>query len=409
MGAEYLFYKEPIQVTRGEGVWLYDEKGERYLDCYNNVACLGHGNTALAEALAGQFATINTHNRYLDELIVHYAEQLLGEFPASLDKCFFTCTGTEANDLAIRQAMAATGNRGVIALRHAYHGNSSSVHRLSTHLTGGAAHIHDIAFVEPPNRHDHKASPHRDTPPDFADLIDEAVDLLSESGEGVAAFICDAIFDSQGALEAPPEYFVRVYEKVRAAGGVCIADEVQAGFARTGKMWGFENYGVVPDIVTLGKPMGGGYPMGAVVTSDSIAQAFLGTSYYFNTFAGTPVAARAGLVVLETIIRDALVEHVRVTGEYLKHSLEETVARTDQLSHVRGMGLFLGVEFVNPEQLPDRNAAQLVCERLKARCVLAGTSGRYGNVLKVRPPLVFKKDHVELFLQAFESALEDVL
>jgi 4-aminobutyrate aminotransferase-like enzyme len=294
LGGSLLFYHDPLHVVRGDGVWLYDDQGNRYLDCYNNVASVGHCHPQVVAALTQQAGLLNTHTRYLSENVIDYAEQLTKLMPNGLDVCFLVCTGTEANELAMRMARTCTGNRGTIVMENSYHGNSTLVHELSTCFPATQRPRY-VTTVEPPNVYRGSTADANDHDPGttYANMIDGAISTMTDNGEGLAAFLCDTIFDSQGSLAAPSDYFRRVYEKVRAAGGLCIADEVQAGLCRTGSWWGFEQYEVVPDIVTLGKPMGDGHPLAAVITSREIAERFTGSTVYFNTFGGNPVSAMA--------------------------------------------------------------------------------------------------------------------
>lgn len=411
MGGSMLFYHDPVQLVRGEGVWLFDDKGKRYLDCYNNVASVGHCNPTVVQAIANQAAELNTHTRYLHENVVRYAERLAATFPDELEVCLFTCTGTEANELAMRIARTVTGNFGAIVLENSYHGNSNLMAEMSTLVCPEESRPDYIAAVEPPNTY---RGPYRTGDGDdtslgrrYADIAEEAAHALQQAGHGVAAFMCDAIFDSQGGLEAPADYFKHMYAKIRAAGGLCIADEVQPGFGRTGTMWGFEQYGVVPDIVTLGKPMGGGHPVGGVVTTRAIADEFAKNAWYFNTYAGNPVSAAAGLAVLDIVQQEGLVEHTRMTGAYLRKGLERLMEKHSAIGNVRGRGLYQAVELVkdrgtrepNPElttQLPDA---------MKDEGILVGLSGRYGNVLKIRPPQVFTPADADIFTDTLDRVL----
>ncbi|MGZ2362422.1 aminotransferase class III-fold pyridoxal phosphate-dependent enzyme, partial [Streptomyces sp. 372A] len=274
VGNSILFYDDPLQVVRGEGVWLFDAQGRQYLDCYNNVASVGHCRPEVVSALTGQAALLNTHTRYLHENVVEYAEQLAALLPDGLDVCTFVCTGSEANDLALRIARTVTGHTGAVVMESSYHGNTTAVDALSTLTHQDRAVRPDwIEAVEPPNTY---RGPYRGEGAGaaYAGLVADGIAALEQRGHGTAAFVCDTVFDSQGGLEAPADYFRLVYQQVRAAGGLCIADEVQAGLARTGSWWGFEHYDVVPDIVTLGKPMGDGHPLAVVVTSRRIADEF---------------------------------------------------------------------------------------------------------------------------------------
>ena len=407
MGGSMLFYRDPVHIVRGEGAWLYDQDGRRYLDCYNNVASVGHCHPRVVAAICRQAGLLNTHTRYLHEGIVDYAERLAGKFPGKLDVCLFVCTGTEANELALRIARAVSGKTGAVVMENAYHGNSVLMNELSTCVSEPGSRPPHVAAVEPPNTYRGPFGPDPGAGARYASLVDGAISQLNDSGGGLAAFLCDSIFDSQGTLEAPPDYFARVYDQVRSAGGLCIADEVQAGFGRTGTWWGFEHYDVVPDIVTLGKPMGAGHPMGAVVTSREILEQFSQRNVYFNTFGGNPVSAAVGNAVLDVFEDEALLDHVRNVSPYLRAQLQQLQQRHRLIGDVRGRGLFMGIELVGDRdnKVPDRNTALAVAEQMRDHGVLVGATGRHGNVIKVRPPLPFCVDNVDFLVEKLDRVL----
>ncbi|MEV6108054.1 aminotransferase class III-fold pyridoxal phosphate-dependent enzyme [Streptomyces sp. NPDC051940] len=410
VGNSVLFYDDPVHLVRGEGVWLFDSDGRRYLDCYNNVASVGHCHPDVVTALSEQAGRLNTHTRYLHETVVEYAEKLTSLMPDGLDVCTFVCSGTEANDLALRIARTVTGRHGAVVMEGAYHGNSTVVDALSTVLHPDPADRPDwLVAVEPPNTY---RGPFRRDRDDnlgarYARLVADATAVLDERGHGTAAFMCDTVFDTQGTLEAPADYFRLAYEHVRAAGGLCIADEVQAGLARTGRWWGFEHYGVTPDIVTLGKPMGDGHPVGIVVTTREIAQEFASRAVYFNTFGGNPVSAAAGRAVLEVCERDDLTSRCREVGAVLRARLEQLMERHPVIGDVRGLGLFLGVELVEDRgtRTPAAALARRIPDAMREAGVLIGITGRYGNVLKIRPPLVFTAADAELLITTLDRVL----
>lgn len=412
----YLFYKNPIEIVRGEGIWLFDREAKRYLDCYNNVASVGHCHPKVVEALGRQAATLNTHTRYLHRKIIDYSAHLASTMPAGLEVCLYTCTGTEANELAMRMARKITGNHGVIVMEHAYHGNSTLIDALSACLHPPGECPDYVAMVEPPNAY--RGSYRRvrgigdaALAEKYARSIDTAIQQLETSGQGVAAFICDAIFDSQGTLDAPRDYFKRVYEKVRAAGGLCIADEVQAGFARLGDhMWGFQHYGVVPDIATLGKPMGGGHPVAGVVTRRDIADTFFQKAFYFNTFGGNPVSAAVAEAVLSVIEEEGLQQNAREVGTYLRDKLERLAENHPLIGEIRGRGLFFGVELVKDRETlePAYRETRAIVEEMKNEGILIGAAGRFGNVIKIRPPLVFSKDNADLLIAKLDKVLAEI-
>ncbi|MFH2133425.1 MAG: aminotransferase class III-fold pyridoxal phosphate-dependent enzyme [bacterium] len=413
----FLLYQEPVEIVRGEGIWLYDGQGKRYLDCYNNVASVGHCHPRVVEAMHRQASTLNTHSRYLNEKIIDYAEHLAGTLPEGLDVCLFCCTGTEANELAMRIARSVTGHRGAIIIEHAYHGNSTLVGELSACTYPPADRPDHIATMEPPNTY--RGSFRRgatlsetELAAQYAAQADPAIRQLQEVGQGVAAFICDAIFDTQGTLDAPRDYFKGVYEKVRAAGGLCIADEVQAGFGRLGeKMWGFELYGVVPDIVTMGKPMGDGHPVAAVVTRRDIADTFMQKVIYFNTFGGNPVSAAVAETVLTVIEEEKLQQNALEVGRYLRKELDRLAEKHPLIGDIRGRGLFIGIELVKDHQTlePAFVESYTISEKMKDDGILIGSTGRFGNVLKIRPPLVFSRENADLLIESLDRQLTEVL
>lgn len=408
LGASILFYHNPVHLVRGRGVFLYDAEDREYLDCYNNVASVGHCHPHVVKALCDQAHELNTHTRYLHDNVIQYAEMLADTMPGNLEICMFVCTGTEANELAMRIARTVTGKNGAIVMENSYHGNSTLINELSTIAYSRHNRPDHVAAVEPPNiyRGPYLAG-ENNLAEKYATLVNEAIEVLDNRDQGVAAFMCDTIFDTQGTLEAPPDYFEKVYAKVRAAGGLCIADEVQAGLSRTGRNWGFEHYNVVPDIVTLGKPMGDGHPVAAVVTSPEIADSFATSSFYFNTFGGNPVSAAVGKAVLEVIRDEAITDHVHKVGTYLRQQLEKLAERHAIIGNVRGKGLFLGIELVTDRDTkePANEIARDLPDRMREEGILIGLSGRLGNVLKVRPPLVFSRENADFLVETLDRVL----
>jgi 4-aminobutyrate aminotransferase-like enzyme len=413
LGAAYShFYERPLYVVRGEDVWLYDDEGKKYLDCYNNVPSVGHCHAEVVETLARQAATLNTHTRYLHHAIIEYAEALADTLPGDLSVCSFVCTGTEANDLAYRIARSVTGNHGAIMTADAYHGNSTLVAELSRPYECKRPLPNFVVDTEPPYTY---RGPFDEAHPDFAgayaDLVDDAIDRLDGKGHKPAMMIIDSIYDGKCILTPPPEYQQAVYRKVRAAGGLVVADEVQSGLARLGdNLWGFMDSGVVPDIVTMGKPMGDGHPLAVVVTTPEIATRFAKETGYFNTFGGNPVSAEVGKKVLEIVLRDKLLDNVRETGSYLKAGLERLAATHELIGEVRGKGFFIGVEFVTDriDKTPASQETSAMIERMREAGVLVSPIGRYRNILKIRPPLTFRKEHADIVLDKLDDALTRV-
>jgi 4-aminobutyrate aminotransferase-like enzyme len=392
-----LFYRTPIHMQRAEGVWMFDAAGTRYLDCYNNVPSVGHCHPHVVEAIARQAARLNTHTRYIDEGVLNYAEQLLATFPSVLRNIAFTCTGSESADLALRIARHATGGSGFVVSESAYHGNTAAVSEISPAYGGDVKLGPHVRTVPPP---DPRACD-GEVGTWFAGNVEAAIADLRRHGVRFAGLMIDTVFSSDGVFTHPAGLLAAAEAVVRAAGGVLIADEVQPGFARTGEaMWGFVRHGITPDLVVLGKPMGNGFPMGAVVARPEVFEGFSRGAGYFNTFAGNPVAAAAGLAVLEVLRREELMENARSTGIHLRRGLAALAKRHRVIAEVRGSGLYVGVELQGGAA-----AARAVVEGLRERQVLIGTAGGMGNVLKLRPPLCFRPDHADILL----NALEDVL
>ncbi len=404
-----LFYDEPVELVRGDGVWVFDEAGDRYLDCYNNVPSVGHAHPRVVAALAEQAARINTHTRYLHGNVVELAERLAEMLPGDLGVCYFVCTGTEANDLATQIARTVTGNHGAVVTESSYHGNSELVRLLSTDTYPKAERPDWLGVVEPPNLY---RGPFRDEPDAasrYASLVDDAIDVLDERGHGCATMLLDTSWDSNGVLNAPPNYVSEVARIVRRRGGLVIADEVQAGYCRLGEhFWGHTSHDLVPDIVTIGKPMGAGHPVAAVVTTPAIAAEFAERRNYFNTFGGNPVSAAVALAVLDVIDDEQLLENSTETGGMLGTRLREIADRHEIVGNVQGSGLFWGLDLVTDrttrEPIAYADAKRLVSE-LRRRGILAGVTGRYTNVLKLRPPLLFGPEHVEMLSSELDNLL----
>lgn len=405
----FLFYHDPVHIVRGEGAYLFDDEGRRYIDFYNNVQSMGHANPRIAKAIAEQAKTLTTHTRYLSEPIIELSETLAETLPAELDVCLFACTGTEAAELAMRIARTVTGRNGAVVMDYAYHGNSKLVGEMSTGTYPADQRPPYIQGVAPPNtyRGVYQQGREDNLGQRYADLIDPAIEALEKNGEGFAAFVCDTIFDSQGALVAPDDYFKLAFEKVRKAGGLCIADEVQAGVGRTGTYWGFEHYDVVPDIVFTGKPLGGGFPMAAVFTTREIAEKWAKADIYFNTFGGNPVAARAGLAVFEHIKSEGILEHVQDVGGYLVARLEALAQKHSVIGKIEGRGLFIGVELVEDRatKAPAKALAAVIPDKMKEEGILIGLAGVERNKLKFRPPLVVTRDDIDEVIDALDRVL----
>jgi len=396
--ASPLFYERPVAVERAAGVWLYGADGSRYLDAYNNVPSVGHCHPRVVEAIARQAATLNTHTRYLYGILYDYAERLLASFPEGLGNLVFTCTGSESSDLALRIARLASGNGGVIVTENAYHGNTTAVSEISPSSASGLPPDPLVFTVPAP---DGSAG-------GFAAGVERALAAMAARDLRPAALFVDSIFSSDGIWPDPPGFLAPAVAAVRAAGGLFVADEVQPGFGRTGAgFWGFSRHGVEPDLVVLGKPMGNGFPLGAVVLRPALLEAFAAEAGYFNTFGGNPVAAAAGLAVLEAIEAEGLVENAATVGALLLEGLRGLAGDHPEIGAVRGAGLYLGVEFRDGQGAPDAVRAKAVVNALRARRVLIGTAGLHGNVLKIRPPLCFGADHAALLLEALAAVLRE--
>jgi len=401
--ADSLFYSEPLHIVRGEDVWLYDAEGNKYLDVYNNVAHVGHSNPYVVEAITRQAKTLNTNTRYLHENIVDLAEKITQLMPGELGVCYFVCSGSEANDLALQIARTYTKKQGCLVSENAYHGNTTAVFQMSPEDYAPEIRQDWAQTLPSPKNYQQTEQVELNYLKDLSLVMDNLDDL----GIGTAAVIFDSIFSSDGIFLPPSGYLKTIYEAVRTSGGLAIADEVQSGFGRTGSyMWGFSHDGVVPDIVTLGKPMGNGYPIAAVVTTDEIAQTYNREYGYFNTFGGNPVACAAGLAVLEVIKKDRLMEHAKSTGLYFYQELIELAERHDLISEVRGSGLFLGVELIDPigKEPATKKTAEIV-NLLSKNGVLVGKTGPDSNVIKMRPPMTFNKQHADIVVEKLEEIL----
>ena len=402
-----LFYKRPLNIVRAEGVWLHDADGSRYLDAYNNVPSIGHCHPAVVAAVSSQLGILNTHTRYLYDLIYTYAERLLGTMPGEISNVVFTCTGSESADLSMRIARAVTGGTGFIVTENAYHGNTTAVTDISPSSASAEPRSGNVFLVPAPDSY---RVGEADLGEYFAANVSQAIEAMQRRGIKLAAMMADSIFSSDGVFPGTPGFLAKTVAEVHAAGGLYIADEVQPGFARTGEaMWGFERHGIVPDMVLMGKPMGNGYPMGAVAIKPQLLEAFGSRAGYFNTFGGSAVAAAAGLAVLDTIEGEGLQRNALDTGAYLLARLKAASKDSSIVGDVRGAGLYVGVEFVKDattrEPCPD--AADRVVNGMRERNVLIGTAGKHGNILKIRPPLALRPEHADILLEAFTAALAE--
>jgi len=400
-----LFYSHPVHLVRGEGVWLFDPDDRRYLDCYNNVPVVGHGHPRVVRAVAEQQRLLATHSRYLHEAIVELAERLKATLPPALDAVLVVNSGSEANDLAWRIARAATGRSGAVVSAYAYHGLTEATHALSPEEWAKGEQPAHVATVPAPDGY---RGPYRREEDGWAERyatrIDDAAQALG--GHGFAAIYIDPAFTADGILLPPPAYLAEAARRARALGGVLVADEVQAGHGRYGTgLWSFQPSGIEPDMVVMGKPMGNGFPVAALVVRSQLLAAVPEEVELFSTFGGNPVACAAALAVLDVIEDEGLVANAAETGSYLRQGLKTLAGRHPVMGDVRGEGLLLGVELVGEERVPAAGRAGRVTEAMRERGILISTTGPAGNVLKIRPPLVFQREHAELLLQTLDEVL----
>ena len=405
-----LFYTSPLHVVSGNGVWLRDVDGEDYLDAYNNVPHVGHCHPRVVDAVHTQLGRLNIHTRYLNERIVDYAESLLATFEPGLDRVFFTNSGSESNELALRIARQHTGNTGLIVSDFSYHGNTIALAELTTGLTVKEPLGRHVRAVRVPDLAGPLTEAARADELDKALAeVEKAIASLTATGHGVSAALFDPLFSTEGLPWVPREYIQGVARLVRAAGGLVIADEVQSGFGRVGSsMWGYQMYDVTPDLVTLGKPMGNGHPVGAVITTAPLSDEFGANNLYFNTFAGNPVSAAAATAVLDIIEDEQLLANARAVGEYVRGLLQTLVDRHDFLVGVRGRGLFFGLEVGTSPTDPRPDLAKEIVERMRTKKVLISKVGRDDSVLKMRPPLVFSTAHADLLVERLTECLGEI-
>jgi len=403
-----LFYDDPVHLVKGEGVWLHDADGNRYLDCYNNVPCVGHCHPKVVEALCEQASKLNTHTRYLHENILDYAERLLGKFDGSLDRVALACTGSEANDLALRIARVATGGDGFICTNATYHGNTTAVAQLSSIFEPVGGYGKHIRMVPWPDSYRAMNDLNGEALADAcANEVKAAINSLKDAGIGFAGMIACPIFANEGLPDVPDGYMAKAIGHVRAAGGVYIADEVQAGFGRTGKWWGYEQSGVIPDIVTLGKPMGAGHPISGVVARGELLDDYRRHEMYFNTFGGNPVSCAVAMAVLNVIDDEGLVENAAVVGEYVLDGFTDLQNRHELIGDVRGQGLFFGLDLVNDRESkePATEKAKNIVNMMRHKGVLMSKIGEHDNVLKLRPPLCFSKENADFLIKTLDDVL----
>ena len=404
-----LFYDKPLHLVRGEGVWLYDADGRRYLDAYNNVPHVGHCHPRVVAALRRQAATLNIHTRYLDENVVAYAERLTSLFDPRLSMAMFCCTGSEANELALRIARDCSGGLGIISTAWAYHGNTAAVMQVSSLFTPEdkrGPNVRTVPVMDPYRERAGRTDEELATA--YADQVKCAIDSFTAAGVRFAGLLYCTAFSSEGLPTVPAGFMAKALAHVHAAGGYFIADEVQAGFGRLGShMWGHQRLGVVPDIVTLGKPMGNGHPLAAVVARRELVEAFTARNMYFNTFGGNPVSAAVGTAVLDVIEEERLVENARDVGAYALEKLKKLGERHALIGDVRGAGLFFAVELVGDRKTKTPATAQTrrLVNLMRERGVLLSRIGMHDNILKIRPPMPFSKQHADLLVDTLDQAM----
>ena len=408
-------YREPLQIVRGNMQYLFDDTGRQYLDGYNNVPHIGHCHPAVREAAAEQLSKINTNTRYLHENLQRYAEALTATLPPSLSVCYFVNSGSEANELALRLARTHTNAKDMIVLEAAYHGHTTTLIDISPYKVdgpGGAGHPPWVHVV--PNA-DVYRGPYKANDPTagikYAEAVAERIETIQARGSRLCAYIAESCPSVGGQIIFPAGYLSAVYGHVRKAGGVCIADDVQTGYGRIGShFYGFEQQEVTPDIVVLGKPIGNGYPLGAVITTSAIAASFNNGMEYFSTFGGSTVSCAVGLAVLETVKRTGLQAHARQVGAALLTHLRPLADRHALIGDIRGSGFFIGIELVKDRETlaPATEAATEVINRMRSAGVLIGTDGEFHNVLKVRPPMPFGMEDATVLVDCLDTVLSEM-
>ena len=404
-----LFYDKPLHLVHGNGVWLYDADGQRYLDAYNNVPHVGHCHPRVVAALSRQASTLNIHTRYLDETVVAYAERLTALFDAQLPMAMFCCTGNEANELALRIARDCSGGLGVISTAWAYHGNTAAVMQVSSLFTPEdkrGPNVRTVPVMDPYRERAGRSDEELATA--YADEVKRAIDSFKAAGIGFAGLLFCTAFSSEGLPAVPAGFMAKALAHVHATGGFFIADEVQAGFGRLGShMWGHQKLGVIPDIVTLGKPMGNGHPLAGVVARRDLVEGFTSRNMYFNTFGGNPVSAAVGMAVLDAIEDENLLENAVTVGHYTLERLSKLADRHELIGDVRGAGMFFAVELVSDRKAKTPATAQTkrLVNLMRERGVLISRIGIHDNILKIRPPMTFSKQHADLLIETLDGVL----
>jgi len=405
-------YTDPLHIVRGKGQYLYDRNGKKYLDGINNISHVGHCHPEVTKTLYKQSKTLNTNTRYLHENIVLYAQELISRLPSHLQVCFFTNSGSESNDLALRLARNYTNSNHTIVIEGAYHGHTAATIEVSPYKydgpggKGAAKFIHQVPMPDI-YRGSWRASS-ADILEYYLQHVDSILDSLNRKDEQVSAFISESILGCGGQIFFPEGFLSLANQKVKNVGGLCIADEVQIGFGRVGShFWGFESENTVPDIITMGKSMGNGHPLSAVVTTQEIAQKFNNGMEYFNSFGGNPVSCAVGRTVLEIIEKEKLQENAYLVGKYLIKELNDLKMRHNLIGDIRGRGLFLGIELIRDHEkmIPAVSEAEGIVNDMKDRGILISTDGPDHNVIKIKPPMVFTKKNADQLLDTLDQLL----
>lgn len=409
LGPAYrLFFSNPVEFSRAKGVFMYDSDGNEYLDAYNNVVSVGHCHPQVIEAITKQMETLCTHTRYMQDGILEFAEKLLATFEPEIGHVMFTCTGSEANDLALRMAKYHTGNEGIIVTSESYHGNSELTAGFSPSMGENSRLGAWVRRVPAPDTYRVDTN---DMGEWLAAHVSQQISDLHRRGQGLAAFVADTLFTSDGIFAHDSDILGPVIKVVHEAGGLFIADEVQCGFARTGShMWGYQRHNIVPDIVSLGKPMGNGYPVAGIAVKPEVAADFGNDMRYFNTFGGNTVAMAAANATFDVIANENLADNSSKVGKILMAGLQDLAAQDERIGDVRGTGLYMGVEMVKNRDTrePDSPLALALVNEMRNRRVLISATAANANVLKIRPPLTFSEDNADRFLTELKGALKTV-
>ena len=407
MGNSPLFYKEPINLESGEGVWLYDKSGKKYLDVYNNVPVAGHCHPRIISSLTNQASKLNVHSRYVSDVVVNYSEKLISLHSDNLSKLQMACSGTEAVEIAIKMARIHTGGQGIICSNATYHGNSHETFRMT--IGPFEPEFRRVTYPES-YRPIKEGLSQEELCTLYLKEVEKQIEGFSQDGIKFAGLIFCSLFANEGLPDFPKDYLTKVSKLVRDSGGVLILDEVQAGFGRTGTWWGYQLSNVSPDIAVMGKPMGSGLPVSGVIATEEISNTFHEKAFYFNTTAATPLQAAVAGTVIDIIQDEGLIENAEKIGGYLKTELLKIKDDFDYLGDVRGPGLFIGLDIVDnkEDKNPDREKAIEIVEILKNKGVLISNAGQYRNVLKLRPPLVFDLDNANLLLETLNQVFREV-